>query len=54
MKSNIVDIKSAKERIERKKYAALVLGISDKMDHEDNKKIQEKRAEVERKARNKQ
>lgn len=44
-------MKAAKTRLERKKYAALVLAAFDSREHEDKRKIEENRAEVERKAR---
>ena len=49
-----IDMKAAKARLERKKYAALVLGVFDGQEHEDRRKMEEKRAEVERKARSQQ
>lgn len=52
--SQPTNMKAAKARLERKKYAARVLGVFDEMKHADNKSIQEQRAEVERKARNQQ
>lgn len=48
-----VDIKAAKERLERKKHSALVLENFDKLVHAEKREIQERRAEIERIARNK-
>jgi len=50
--SKPVDMNAAKKRLERKKYAALVLGSFDDIAHADRRKTEEARAEVERKARN--
>jgi len=49
-----IDMKAAKARMERKKYAAMVLGTFSRLEHEDKRKLEEKRAEVERKARHQQ
>lgn len=46
-----IDIKAAKERLERKKYAALVLSEFSSLEHENKREKEEFRAEVERKAR---
>lgn len=50
--SKPVDMNAAKKRLERKKYAALVLGSFDAASHAAKRKTEETRAEVERKARN--
>lgn len=44
--------KQAKAEQERKQHAALVLATFDRMTHENNRERLEKKAEVERKARN--
>lgn len=49
--SKPIDMKAAKVRLERKKYAALVLAEFSSLEHEDKRKTEESRAEVERKAR---
>jgi hypothetical protein len=49
--SQPTDMKAAKARLGRKKYAALVLAEFSSLEHEDKRKIEENRAEVERKAR---
>lgn len=47
----VVQLKEAKASIERKRYAAMVLKAYDKQDRQSKKPLMEKRAEVERKAR---
>ena len=49
--SQPTEMKAAKARLERKKYAALVLAEFSSLGHEDKRAAEEKRAEVERKAR---
>ena len=49
--SQLTDMKAAKARLERKKYAAQVLAEFSSLEHEDKRKLEEKRAEVDRKAR---
>lgn len=48
----IVKLGEAKASLERKKYKALVLDTFDRLDRTDKRELAEKRAEVERKARN--
>lgn len=47
-----IDIKAAEERLKRKRYAVQVLTAYDKIEHVDKRGKLEKRAEIERKARN--
>lgn len=47
----VVQLKAAKAVIERKRYAALVLGAYDRIGREAERPLVEKRAEVERKAK---
>jgi len=49
--SDPIDMKSAKKRIDRKKYANLVIMSFDKIALDAKRNIVEKRSEVERKAR---
>lgn len=48
----VVNIKAAKAAIERKRYADLVLRCFDEQEHATKRGQKEKRAEIERKARN--
>lgn len=49
--SNPIELKAAKERLERKKYAAQVLSVFDRLTHAERRQLQERRIVVERKAR---
>lgn len=49
----IVDMSEAKQKLERKKYNTMVLDAFDRLTHQADREVQEKRAEVEREARNK-
>lgn len=46
-----IDLKAAKERLQRKKYEALVLSTWDRMTADEKRQQAQQRAEVERKAR---
>ena len=47
----VVQLKAAKAAIERKRYGALVLAEFDKQERQAKRPLIEKRAEIERKAR---
>lgn len=47
----VLELQSAKKRLERKRYADLVLKTYDDQRHQENRQLQERRAEIERKAR---
>lgn len=48
----VVPLQEGKKRLEKKRYAALVLHAYDDLQHQEKRAQQEQRAAVERKARN--
>lgn len=48
----VIDIKAGKAKVERKKYAALVLNTFDRFEHQTEQQRKEVRALVQRNARN--
>jgi len=46
-----IDMKAAKERLEQKRRYEMVLSAFDKLSRDDDRKILQQRAEIEKKAR---